>query len=345
MADSKDDERDEEWFKEVYGKEYTGPPRPSSDNVGNASNTKRKNASSGAGDSDKDDEARDPNAVPTDFTSREAKVWEAKAKAIEKNWKRRKEEELICRICGKSGHFTQGCPTTLGANRKLGEFVERIPFKDKRLKAQILGTGGSTIQSIEKDTGCRLKLEDSLTLGNGAFFVHISGSDRVKVRKAVEAVKKVADEDEDQKLQNTGHPHGTFNHGSNVNPLIAAQMEHIASQRMQHNTNMLPFPGRVDGLPYDDRHATGFVDSQVEVRRQWESGSKNGPGSLSPYGHKGGPGASGVGSLSSLYNSKGFPSEGSYYGKELESRASEKIGGIISPNAHKQDTELGYEQQ
>jgi formylmethanofuran dehydrogenase subunit E len=58
-------------------------------------------------DSDEEEETPDPNAVPTDFTSREAKFWEAKSKATERNWKKRKEEEMICKICGESGHFTQ----------------------------------------------------------------------------------------------------------------------------------------------------------------------------------------------------------------------------------------------
>jgi hypothetical protein len=110
-----DDDRDEEWFKEVYGREYTGPPRPPRDNPrddpGNVKKRPGANAAAlTAGDgSDEEDEPRDPNAVPTDFTSREAKVWEAKAKAVERNWKRRKEEELTCRICGEVGHFAQVC--------------------------------------------------------------------------------------------------------------------------------------------------------------------------------------------------------------------------------------------
>jgi hypothetical protein len=47
-----------------------------------------KRLSANASDSEDEDEPRDPNAVPTDFTSREAK-----AKAVERNWKRRKAEE------------------------------------------------------------------------------------------------------------------------------------------------------------------------------------------------------------------------------------------------------------
>jgi hypothetical protein len=31
MADQLDDDGDEEWFKEVYGTEYTGPPKAPQD--------------------------------------------------------------------------------------------------------------------------------------------------------------------------------------------------------------------------------------------------------------------------------------------------------------------------
>lgn len=91
-------------FNEIY-KEYTGPPRLTTTTTQEkAKGNKRSHASS-----DEEEEPRDPNAVPTDFTSREAKVWEAKSKATERNWKKRKEEEMICKICGESGHFTQVC--------------------------------------------------------------------------------------------------------------------------------------------------------------------------------------------------------------------------------------------
>ena len=107
MARSPSPEIDDELFNEVYGKEYTGPPRSTANNMSAKANT-NKRPSAGT-QSDEDDKSQDPNAVPTDFTSREAKVWEAKAKAIERNWKKRKEEEMICKICGESGHFTQVC--------------------------------------------------------------------------------------------------------------------------------------------------------------------------------------------------------------------------------------------
>jgi formylmethanofuran dehydrogenase subunit E len=112
MADQLDDDRDEEWFKEVYGTEYTGPPKAprggdTRREVAPAAKANNKRLSTNVSDSEDEDEPRDPNAVPTDFTSREAKVWEAKAKAVERNWKRRKEEELTCHLCGEVGHFSQ----------------------------------------------------------------------------------------------------------------------------------------------------------------------------------------------------------------------------------------------
>ena len=52
-------------------------------------------------------ERHDPNEIPTDFASKYSKVWDAKAKAAERNWKRRREDELTCKLCGEVGHPTQ----------------------------------------------------------------------------------------------------------------------------------------------------------------------------------------------------------------------------------------------
>lgn len=93
---------DDDDFDDIY-KEYTGPPVSTATNVPEKAKANKRSIAS----SDEEEEPRDPNAVPTDFTSREAKVWEAKSKATERNWKKRKEEEMICKICGESGHFTQ----------------------------------------------------------------------------------------------------------------------------------------------------------------------------------------------------------------------------------------------
>jgi hypothetical protein len=105
MAREPSPEIDDELFNEVYGKAYSGPVASATNSVMPKVNDDKRPLSHEK--SDDEDEAPDPNAVPTDFTSREAKVWEAKAKATERNWKKRKEEESICKICGDSGHFTQ----------------------------------------------------------------------------------------------------------------------------------------------------------------------------------------------------------------------------------------------
>ncbi|GAB4830597.1 hypothetical protein Ancab_020363 [Ancistrocladus abbreviatus] len=171
---------DDDDFSELY-KEYTGPPGSSATTTQErAKASKRSNASSD------EEEEHDPNAVPTDFTSREAKVWEAKSKATERNWKKRKEEEMICKICGESGHFTQGCPSTLGANRKSQDFFERVPSREKHVKALFTD---KVIERIEKDFGCKIKMEEK--------FIIVSGKDRLILAKGVDAVHKVIKEGND----------------------------------------------------------------------------------------------------------------------------------------------------
>ncbi|XP_010938221.1 uncharacterized protein [Elaeis guineensis] len=190
MARSPSPEIDDELFNEVYGKEYTGPPRSTANNMSAKANT-NKRPSAGT-QSDEDDKSQDPNAVPTDFTSREAKVWEAKAKAIERNWKKRKEEEMICKICGESGHFTQGCPSTLGANRKSADFFERVPARDKNVRALF---SEKVISQIERDIGCKIKMDEK--------FLIVSGKDRLILAKGVDSVHKVIQEDKGQRRSPT----------------------------------------------------------------------------------------------------------------------------------------------
>ena len=177
MANRPDPDIDDD-FRELY-KEYTGPLGTATTNMQErAKSNKRSNAGS-----DEEEEARDPNAVPTDFTSREAKVWEAKSKATERNWKKRKEEEMICKLCGESGHFTQGCPSTLGANRKSQDFFERIPARDKNVRALFTE---KVLSKIEKDVGCKIKMDEK--------FIIVSGKDRLILAKGVDSVHKIREE-------------------------------------------------------------------------------------------------------------------------------------------------------
>ncbi|XP_021644832.2 uncharacterized protein LOC110638545 [Hevea brasiliensis] len=189
MATRTDIVDDDDDFTEIY-KEYTGPPGSTTNN---AQDRSKANKRSHAG-SDEEEEPRDPNAVPTDFTSREAKVWEAKSKATERNWKKRKEEEMICKICGESGHFTQGCPSTLGANRKSQDFFERVPAREKHVRALFTE---KVIRRIEKVIDCKIKMEEK--------FIIVSGKDRLILAKGVDAVHKVVKGEGDQKGSSSSH--------------------------------------------------------------------------------------------------------------------------------------------
>ncbi|XP_077218057.1 uncharacterized protein LOC143852530 [Tasmannia lanceolata] len=212
-------EIDDELFDEVYGKAYTGPLMSAANNAQEKTNSnKRPLASANAnGESDEEDEPSDPNAVPTDFTSREAKVWVAKAKATERNWKKRKEEEMICKICGESGHFTQGCPATLGANRKSTEPFQRVPARDKHIRALFTE---KVIRRIEKDAGCKIRMEEK--------FIIVSGKDSSSLTKGVDAVHKVI-QDED-KAKGSSSSQRTRSRSPDVSP-VGSQLRRSESQR------------------------------------------------------------------------------------------------------------------
>lgn len=170
--------------------------------------------------------------------------------------------------------------------------MERISLRDKRLKPRLIGTGGTVIQNIEKETGCRLKLEDNLTVGNGAFFVKISGPDKMAVGKAADTVNKLVDQVEDEwKQQSSRRPQGSFR-SPTVNPLIAAQMQHIAVQRLQHSPGVSSLPGRGEPPSHEeDKRTIEHIASHLEARRHWEavSGSSqglNGSGSSPSFSYK-----------------------------------------------------------
>ncbi|GAV83672.1 hypothetical protein CFOL_v3_27118 [Cephalotus follicularis] len=267
MASRSDLDVDDD-FSEIY-KEYTGPPRSSAQD--GAKTNKRSQAGS-----DEEEESRDPNAVPTDFTSREAKVWEAKSKATERNWKKRKEEEMICKICGESGHFTQGCPTTLGANRKSQDFFERIPAREKHVKALFTE---KVISRIEKDIGCKIKIEEK--------FIIVSGKDRLVLAKGVDAVHKVIKEEGDHKGPSGSHM--SRSRSPERSP-VGARLRRSESQRSHpgpHNASQFqPRFGRHDKV----------VEDRVREERQ-----KILRGSPQAYGNDGARGRS------SLSKSPGLP--------------------------------------
>ena len=107
MSESLEDERDDECFNQVYGKEYTGPPTLNTEkSLENSKLNKRSRSSGNAGESNVEQQEHDPNSMPTNFTIIESKVWEANSKEIERNWKQKKAE-FNYKIYGEFGHFTQ----------------------------------------------------------------------------------------------------------------------------------------------------------------------------------------------------------------------------------------------
>ncbi|XP_071738353.1 uncharacterized protein [Rutidosis leptorrhynchoides] len=177
MSNREDSDIDDD-FSELY-KEYTGPPRSNTTTVPETGKTSKR---SHAG-SDEEDDSLDPNAVPTDFTSRDAKFWDAKSKATEKNWKKRKEEEMTCKLCGESSHYTQGCPSTLGANRKSQDLFTRVPAREPQVKALFTER---VIRNIETEIGCKIRVDEK--------FIIVSGKDGQILSKGVDAVYAIKNE-------------------------------------------------------------------------------------------------------------------------------------------------------
>lgn len=88
----------------------------------------------------------------------------------------------------------QGCPSTLGANRKSQDFFERVPAREKHVKALFTE---KVIHKIEKDIGCKIKMEEK--------FIIVSGKDRLILAKGIDAVHKVIKEEGNKKASSTSH--------------------------------------------------------------------------------------------------------------------------------------------
>eukprot|EP00897_Mesotaenium_endlicherianum_P000324 jgi/Mesen1/10292/ME000079S09713 len=314
-----DDDDDDGFFQEVYGQGYTGPlQREQAKNPPKPKPVERPKLDE---EDDLEDRPRDPNEVPTDFTSREARSWDAKAKAIERNQKRRREEELICRICGETGHFSQGCPSTLGGGPrpvKPGEASEKIPLKDRRLKPRIIGSGGSIIQGIERDTNCKIRLDNAPGASDGSFSVNITGPNKVAVQNAADLVNEIVSKCEDEwrkkfgvassapKRAGPGQSQGSLFHGLQLGG------GHVAPPHRPHyNAAPLASNGLEYGAPPPWGQGGGFGGGHPHAghmatapdpynghhqRHYWDASGNGGGYGLAEYqgggaapGHHGGP--------------------------------------------------------
>ncbi|CAI5504257.1 unnamed protein product [Closterium sp. Naga37s-1] len=240
---------DDEFFKSVYAKGYTAPAQAHAA----VKAEKRKGGDDAEVGRQREDAGTD---VPTDFGGKYSKAWEAKAKAAERNWKKRREDDLTCKICGEAGHPTQGCPTTLGGGGGGGfggegggrggggkrhapsaahPFAISIGVADRRMRSRIIGTAGMVVQGLEKQTNCRIQLEDDLAVGDGAFIVKISATDRDTLAAGESVVRGYIDQLQLDSLRKGG---GILGGPAAVQMALAALAHDPAQQQLQQQQRM-----------------------------------------------------------------------------------------------------------
>ncbi|CAI5979865.1 unnamed protein product [Closterium sp. NIES-65] len=240
---------DDEFFKSVYAKGYTAPAQAHAA----VKAEKRKGGDDAEVGRQREDAGTD---VPTDFGGKYSKAWEAKAKAAERNWKKRREDDLTCKICGEAGHPTQGCPTTLGGGGGGGfggegggrggggkrhapsaahPFAISIGVADRRMRSRIIGTAGMVVQGLEKQTNCRIQLEDDLAVGDGAFIVKISATDRDTLAAGESVVRGYIEQLQLDSLRKGG---GILGGPAAVQMALTALAHDPAQQQLQQQQRM-----------------------------------------------------------------------------------------------------------
>lgn len=151
----------------------------------------------------------------------------------------------------------QGCPSTLGANRK--DFFERVPAREKHVKALFTE---KVIQRIEKDIGCKIRMEEK--------FIIVSGKDRLILAKGVDAVHKVIKEEGDQR-------------GSSVARLSRSRSPERSpvGTRFRRSESQRSYPGS-HGAPHQrlDRQNKAMEDRVREDLRRLSRGSPQGRDSI-----------------------------------------------------------------
>ncbi|KAJ8649604.1 hypothetical protein MRB53_002627 [Persea americana] len=117
---------------------------------------------------------------------------------------------------------------------------------------------------------------------------------------------------------------------SGVSRMMAAQLQQLSAQRMQHNSAMNHYSGQPDTLPIDEERK--YIASKVEGQWQWDRDGPKGPNSLSSQLYKEGQGSD--------------PSRSLFQGQ----RPDPKLGLDKQANKdtraqdHEQDMEIGYEE-
>lgn len=130
--------------------------------------------------------------------------------------------------------------------------------------------------------------------------------------------------------------------GSNVNPLVAAQMQHIAAQRMQHNPGLHAFPGRPDVPPLDEEQR--YMSSKAEGHWQWEGGDPNVP-NMPPHIYKEGQGPPEPGSGSKIPTGPDAASSPFYQSQIPDPKAQHEKVSIkdVKGSEHEQEVDAGFQ--
>ncbi|KAG0473787.1 hypothetical protein HPP92_015138 [Vanilla planifolia] len=116
---------------------------------------------------------------------------------------------------------------------------------------------------------------------------------------------------------------------ASVNPMMAAQMQHMSAQRMQYNSAVGHFPGRTD-----EEHE--YQSSKAEGQWQWDRDGPKGSKPMSPHMYKEVRRTTDIGQGND-------GSRSAYQGQRLDSKiVMEKQIGRDSRS--QDDTELGYEE-
>lgn len=107
MARSDEEDPDDEFFKRVYGEGYK--PQSKEEKEEEERERERERELRKRGRERERDRVGDETdgAMPRDFRSKYSRAWDARARAVERHYSRRREEDLTCRNCGEKGHPTQ----------------------------------------------------------------------------------------------------------------------------------------------------------------------------------------------------------------------------------------------
>ncbi|CAL9083444.1 unnamed protein product [Musa textilis] len=111
---------------------------------------------------------------------------------------------------------------------------------------------------------------------------------------------------------------------ADINPAIAAQMQHMSGQRLQHSSDMSHFPGGSDSFQHGEEHH--YMPSKSEEQWQWDRDGTKGSNQLPSQLYKEGPGSN---VLSTLYEAQMSDSK---LGREMQINR--------DPRAHARQDEL-----